>query len=330
MKKLIVLLLALLAACSRQGARTIDGAGASLPFPLYSKWATEYGSARVNYQPLGSGAGVRQVSDGVIDFGATDEPMSDAQLREARVDLVHIPMTIGAVVIAFNVSGLTELRLTPDVIADVFRGTIKTWSDPRIKSANPAAALPDAPIAVAHRADGSGTSAAFTAYLAKSSEVWRADPRFPVGVGVRGNDGVAAYLKATPNAIGYLERSYARASGLPTALVQNRAGKWMTPDQTSLERAARSAITRIPPDLRVSIVDADDQDAYPIAALSFLVLPRDAKERARGEALYQFVWWALHDGQRFATDLDYAPLPSELVARAEVVVRGLRAEGRPL
>ena len=154
--------------------------------------------------------------------------------------------------------------------------------------------------------------------------------QWAVGIGVRGNDGVAAYLKSTPNAIGYLEHSYARASALPTALVQNRAGKWTRPDQASLERAAKSAITRIPPDLRVSIVDADDQDAYPIAALSFLVLPRDARERARGEALYQFVWWALHDGQRYATELDYAPLPPEIVARAEVVVRGLRAEGRPL
>ncbi|MBX3228480.1 MAG: phosphate ABC transporter substrate-binding protein PstS [Labilithrix sp.] len=307
-----------------------------MPFPLYTRWAAEYSGARVNYQPLGSGAGVRQVSDGVVDFGATDEPMSDAQLKEARADLVHVPMTIGAVVIAFNVAGVSELRLTPDVIADVFRGTIAKWDDPRLAGANPGVALPAADIAVVHRADGSGTSAAFTAYLAKSSEGWRAEigagamPRFPVGVGVRGNDGVTAYVKATPCSIGYVELAYARQSHLAVAHVRNRAGKWMTPDLDSLDRAARSALGRVPPDLRVSIVDAEDDGAYPIAALSFLVLPRDARERARAEALSRFVWWALHDGQRYAAELDYAPLPPEIVTRAEVVVRGLRAEGRPL
>jgi phosphate transport system substrate-binding protein len=321
--RLLVLLVALLCACSRH-ERTLDGAGASLPYPLYSKWATEYTGARVNYQPLGSGAGVRQVSDGVVDFGATDEPMSDAQLKEAHADLVHVPMTVGAVVIAFNVAGVKQLKLGPDVIADIFRGTIAKWSDPRVAEQNAGVTLPDAPIAVVHRADGSGTSAALTSYLA-----WGKTPAF-AGIGVRGNDGVAGYVKNTPNAIGYLELAYARQSGLAFAQVRNRAGKWMQPNVSALDHAARTALTHLPDDLRVSIVDADDADAYPIASLSFLVLPRDAKDRTKGEALSQFVWWALHDGQRFAADLDYAPLPPELVARAEVVVKSLRAEGKPL
>jgi phosphate transport system substrate-binding protein len=328
MKVTSALAILALAACTRD-ARVIDGAGASLPYPLYSKWATEYSGARVNYQPLGSGAGVRQVSDGVVDFGATDLPMSDVQLKEAHADLVHLPMTIGAVVIAFHVDGVKELRLTREVVGDVFRGTITKWNDARIAAENPDASLPDASIAVVRRADGSGTSAAFTSYLAS---YWGDPATKLAGVGVRGNDGVAGYVKNTPNAIGYLELVYAHKEALPIALVKNRAGRWMHPDLDSLERAARSAIERrpIPDDLRISIVDSEDEDAYPIAALSFIVLPRDAKERTKAEALRSFVWWGLHDGQRYAAALDYAPLPSELVARAEVVVKSLRAEGKPL
>lgn len=314
------------AACTKSGdARVLDGAGASLPYPLYSKWATEYSGARVNYQPLGSGAGVRQVSDGVVDFGATDLPMSDAQLKEARGELVHVPMTIGAVVIAFHLDGVKELRLTREVVNDVFRGTLTKWNDTRLAAENPGVALPDTSISVVHRADGSGTSAAFMAYLGDASTRL-------AGLGVRGNDGVASYVKNTPNAIGYMELAYAHKESLAVALVKNRAGKWVNPDLASLERAAQGAIAErhIPDDLRLSIVDADDEGAYPIAALSFLVLPRDARERARAEALKGFVWWGLHDGQRYAAELDYAPLPPELVTRAEAVVKSLRAEGKPL
>lgn len=318
-----VALLALVACTRTNDVRVIDGAGATLPYPLYSKWATEYSGARVNYQPLGSGAGVRQVSDGVIDFGATDLPMSDVQLKEAHKDLVHVPMTIGAVVIAFHVDGVKELRLTRDVVSDVFRGAITKWNDPRLVSENPDESLPDAAISVVHRADGSGTSAAFTVYIG--------DPAAKLaGVGVRGNDGVASYVKTTPNAVGYLELAYAHREKLPVARVKNRAGKWIQPDLAALDRAARASMSNIPEDLRISIVDADDEGAYPIAALSFIVLPRDAKERTRAEALRSFVWWGLHDGQRYAAELDYAPLPLELVSRAEVVVKSLRAEGKPL
>lgn len=313
-----------LASCTKSSeVRVLDGAGATLPYPLYSRWAAEYSGARLNYQPLGSGAGVRQVSDGVVDFGATDLPMSDAQLKEARAELVHVPMTIGAVVIAFHLRGVKDLRLTREVVRDVFRGTITRWNDPRLAAENPGVALPEAPITVVHRADGSGTSAAFTAYLG--------DPTIKLaGVGARGNDGVANYVKMTEDAIGYLELAYAHHEALTIAHVRNRAGKWVDPDIAALNRAARSALGRLPGDLRVSIVDAEDEGAYPIAALSFLVLPRDAKERGRAEAVRSFVWWGLHDGQRFAAELDYAPLPPELVTSAEVVVKNLRAEGKPL
>lgn len=334
--------LAAASSCSRSGdgPRVIDGAGATLPFPLYARWSSEFArvdtSVRVNYQPLGSGAGMRQTADGVVDFGATDEPMTDEQLGRSPVPLVHVPMTVGAVVVTYNVPGVTELKLTPDVVADVFRGEVRRWDDPRVLGTNPGVALPPEPITVVHRADGSGTSATFTAFLSRNSEVWRADvgagvaPRFPVGVGARGNDGVTAYVKSTPYAIGYVELAYARQAKLPVLLVKNRAGKYVAPTLASLDRAARSALSRVPDDLRLSIVDSEDEDAYPIAALSFLILPREAKERRRAEALARFVWWGLHDGQRFAAELDYAPLPPELVARAERAVRGLRAEGKPL
>ena len=330
--------------CSRsgEGPKVIDGAGATLPFPLYAKWSSEFArfdtSVRVNYQPLGSGAGMRQMSDGVIDFGATDEPMTDEQLRRSPIPLVHVPMTIGAVVVTYNLPGVTELKLTPDVVADVFRGGVKRWDDPRIRAANPNVDIPAEPITVVHRADGSGTSATFTAFLSRNSEAWRADvgsgvaPRFPGGVGARGNDGVTAYVKATPHAIGYVELAYARQARLPLALVRNRAGNYVAPSLSSLDRAVRSALPQLPEDLRLSIVDSEDEGAYPIAALSFFILPRerDARQRSKAEALTRFVWWGLHEGQKYAAALDYAPLPPELVSRAEAAVKGLRIEGKPI
>lgn len=333
---------ALASSCSRtaDGPKVIDGAGATLPFPLYAGWSSEFArvepSVRVNYQPLGSGAGMRQMSDGVIDFGATDEPMSDEQLKRSPTPLVHVPMTIGAVVVTYNVPGITEMKLAPEVVADVFRGVVVRWDDPRVRETNPNLPLPSEPITVIHRADGSGTSATFTTFLSRHSTAWRADigagvtPRFPVGVGARGNDGVTAYVKATPYAIGYVERGYARQAGLPAVLVRNRSGNYVAPTLDSLDRAARSAMARMPEDLRLSIVDSEDEGAYPIAALSFIILPRDARERPKAEALARFVWWGLHEGQRHAAALDYAPLPAEIVTRAERAMKGLRAEGKPL
>lgn len=325
-------------ACRKNdGARVLDGAGATLPLPLYTKWSTEFAKAdpsvRVNYQPLGSGAGIRQMSDGVADFGATDEPMTDDQIAHLKGEVVHIPMTVGGVVIAFNLPGVPELRLTADTIADVFRGVITRWDDPRLVEVNPGAALPSQPITIVHRADGSGTSAAFATYLAKNSAAWKAEvgagvaPRFPTGAGARGNDGVVAFVRSTPLAIGYAELAYAKSAGLATALVKNRAGNFIRPEIASLERAA-SAVGDVPEDLRVSVVDAADPGAYPITALSYLIVPRDAKDRAKGEALARFVWWGLHDGQSYAAALDYAPLPAPIVERAERAVRSLRVGGQ--
>jgi phosphate transport system substrate-binding protein len=316
-----------LLACTRSNDRSLDGAGATLPYPLYSKWAAEYAkvepNVRVNYQPLGSGAGIRQIKDGVVDFGATDEPLSDS------ASLVQIPTTIGAVVITYNVEGAASLELTPELAADIFLGTINRWDDARLRAANPNVTLPADPISVVHRADGSGTSAALTTFLGRHSAAFKERvgagkvPSFPVGVGAKGNDGVAAFVKSTPDSIGYVEIAYANTAGIPIARVKNRGGKFVPPTLESLDRAARAARD-------LSIVDSDDPDAYPIAALSLVVVPRDVRNATRGAALARFLWWAVHDGQRLAPALGYAPLPPALVTRAESAIRSLASDGKPL
>lgn len=342
--------LAMHAACTRSSPaatesnpRVLVGAGASLPYPLYSKWSAEYAKVeptiRVNYQSVGSGAGVRQMSDGVVDFGATDEPLSKAERERASTPLVHVPTTIGAVVLVFNLPGARELSLSGDLIADVFLGHVKRWNDARIEAANPGRQLPDEAIVVVHRADGSGTSAALTDFLSKTSPAWRdsvgagTSPRFPVGVGAKGNEGVTALVKTTPLAIGYVELAYARQAGLPTALVRNRAGKLVAPTLEALTKAASSAdLSAVggPDEPRGALVDAPDEGAYPITALSYVVVPREGHDAVKAEALAKFLWWAVHDGQKLASALDFAPLTPTLLERSERALRELRAGGKPI
>jgi phosphate transport system substrate-binding protein len=340
--------LVLAAACSRANAtptesspRMLVGAGATLPYPLYSKWSAEYArvdpTVRVNYQSVGSGAGIRQVSDGVVDFGATDEPMNDDQVKRASTKLVHVPTTVGAIVFAFNLPGVRDLALTAELAADVFLGNVKRWDDERLRALNPGLALPSEPILVVHRADGSGTSAALTTYLSSHNESWKSavgsgtSPRFPVGVGAKGNEGVTALIKSTPLSIGYVELVYARQAGLAMARVKNPAGTFVAPTLDAIERAAKSVSATVArsPD-RVMLLDSADEGAYPLAALSYVVLPLDGRDRGKAEALARFLWWAVHDGQAFARDLDYVPLPPALVARAERMLRELQADGRAL
>ncbi len=334
-------------ACSRSHAaateaspRVLVGSGASLPYPLYAKWGTEYArvdpTVRVNYQSLGSGAGIRQVSDGVVDFGATDEPMSDDQMKRSATKLVHVPTTVGAVVFAFNLPARSELALTGELAADIFLGKVARWDDERLRALNPGRTLPSEPIIVVHRADGSGTSAALTTYLSRHNQTWKTtvgagtSPRFPVGVGAKGNEGVTALVKSTPMSIGYVELVYARQSGLAMAEVQNPAGKLVSPTLDAVEHAARSvATTAAASDAPVVLLDAPDEAAYPIAAVSYVVLPADT-HRPNAEELARFLWWAVHDGQRYARDLDYVALPAPLVTRAERTLRELREDGRPL
>ncbi|MBX3189101.1 MAG: phosphate ABC transporter substrate-binding protein PstS [Labilithrix sp.] len=319
---------------SEASPRALVGAGATLPYPLYSKWSAEYQRVeprvRINYQSIGSGAGIRQISDGVVDFGATDEPTS------TPANMVLVPTTIGAVVIAFNLPGVKELALTPELIADIFLGKVARWDHERVRAVNQGRALPSEPITVVHRADGSGTSAALTTFLAKRSAAWRdvvgagSSPRFPVGVGAKGNEGVTAFVKATPLSVGYVELAYAKQSGLAMAEVQNRAGKLVAPSLGALERAAKSFADPTSEVGPVSLVDSADEGAYPITALSFVVVPLEASDRTKAEALAKFLWWAIHDGQDLASALEYAPLPPALVRRGERALRELRAAGHPL
>jgi phosphate transport system substrate-binding protein len=326
-----VIALAALAACSRgEGApRVIVGAGATLPAPLYARWASELAkvdrSVRIDYHAIGSGAGLRQMDDGVVDFGASDEPLlPDSATRERAPRLAYVPTTLGAVAIVHSAPGATELRLTPELVSAIFLGQVTRWDDARLARENPGA-LPSGPITVVHRADGSGTTAALTSYLSKTSDEWRArvgagtSPRFPVGAGMSGNDGVASFVKSTPLSIGYVELAFARQAGLPAALVKNRAGRYVAPSLDALERAART----------YSSADADD-GAYPIVAVSYVVVKTDAADRTKGEALAKFLWWAVHDGQKLAPPLEYAPLPPDLVSAAERAVRGLRVGGKPV
>jgi phosphate transport system substrate-binding protein len=320
-----------LLACTRSNDRSLDGAGATLPYPLYSKWSAEYAKVdpkvRVNYQPLGSGAGVRQITDGVVDFGATDDP-----LAEPNGTLVQIPTTIGAVVVTYNHPGVADLQLAPELVADIFLGTVARWDDARLAAANPSATFAPEPIAIVHRADGSGTSAALTKFLSAHHAGFRERvgagkiPSFPVGVGAKGNEGVAASIKSTPGSFGYVELAHAKSAGLSIARVKNRRGKFVSPSLESLDRAARAVNAQSD----LSIVDADDEAAYPIAALSLVVVPRTIKDPQRGAALARFLWWAVHDGQKLSADLGYAPLPPALVARAESALRELKSEGKPL
>lgn len=318
----------------------IQGAGATFPYPLYSKWVAEYQRidprVRVNYQSIGSGGGIRQVSEKTVDFGASDAVMTDAELAKAPGKLLHIPMTIGAVVVSYNVLGLSSLKLGPAVIAGIYLGEITAWNDRRIAEANPGAALPAQPITVVHRTDGSGTTAVFTEYLAKVSATWRdkvgagKSVSFPVGLGAKGNEGVAGQVKTTPGSIGYVELAYATQTGLAYASIKNRSNVFVEPTLEGITAAAASVAGTMPADLRVSIVDAPGDAAYPISAFTYILVYEQQADATKGKALAQFLWWSVHDGQKFGPALHYAPLPAEVVTAVEGKLRSLRAGGQPL
>jgi phosphate transport system substrate-binding protein len=341
--------LALVLGCSKQqdtsgqAAGTanvaLTGAGATFPFPLYSKWMSEYNrlhpNIRINYQSIGSGGGIRQIIAGTVDFGATDAPMSADEVKKAPRPLVHVPMTIGAVVLAYNVPGVGPgVKLTPEVIAGVFLGEIKTWNDPKIVAANPGVTLPETAIVVAHRSDGSGTTAVFTEYLSSISDKWKADVgkgksvKWPTGLGGKGNEGVTGLVKTTPGAIGYLEVAYAKQNQLTVAEIQNKAGKFIAPSTDAVSAAANSV--EMPATLYASIVNAPGEGAYPIAAYTYILVYEDIQDSTKGKAVVEFLWWALNDGQKFAGALDYAPLPPAVSERVKQRVKELKVAGQPV
>jgi len=319
---------------------TLQGAGASFPYPLYSKWISEYRKVNpqvnINYQSIGSGGGIKQITERTVDFGATDAPMSGSELAKVKGTMLHIPMTLGAVVVAYNVPGVaTGLKLTPETLSGMFLGTIKTWNDPKLVSLNPGVKLPNTPITVAYRTDGSGTTAVFTEYLAKVSVDWKSkvgagkSVKFPVGLGAKGNEGVTGLVKGTPGAIGYLELAYAKQNNLAVAAIRNKVGKFVIPTPEGSTSAASG--NEIPGDLCLSITDGPGAKDYPISSFSYILVYQDQQDGTKGKVLADFLWWAIHDGQKFAAALDYAPLPTkDMVPKIEAKLRTLKAAGQQL
>lgn len=323
---------ALAAGCSSGGGAggghvSLTGAGATFPFPLYTKWVSEYARANpgvaINYQSIGSGGGIRQITEGTVDFGASDAPMTDEQLAKAK-DVLHVPTCLGAVVLAYNVQGVgTGLKLTPAAAAGIFLGEVKSWDDPAIASENPGVPLPSRPIATVHRSDGSGTTKIFLDYLSAVSPAWARGPgsgtsvSWPIGLGAKGNEGVAGLLKTQPDSIGYVELAYAAQNRMPVASLRNRAGRFVAPTLESTTAAAAGAARKIPEDLRVSIVDAEGEGAYPIAGFTYILLHARQADAAKGRALVGFLGWALTDGQKYTAPLHYAALPPEVAGKAQ-------------
>jgi len=302
----------------------INGAGATFPYPIYSKWFDEYNklhpNVQINYQSQGSGAGIRQVTEQTVFFGATDGPMTNEQLQAAPGRILHFPTVLGADVPVYNVPGLSaELRFTGPVLANIFLGRITKWNDAEIAKVNPGVSLPNRDIVVVHRSDGSGTTYIWVDYLAKVSPEWKAKAgvatsvNWPTGVGGKGNEGVAGLVTQTPGAIGYVELIYAIQNKIAYGPVQNMAGEFVKASEQSVTAAAASAAGKMPPDFRVSITNAEGKGAYPVSSFTWLLLYENPKDKAQGKIMADFLKWALTDGQKFAGPLGYAPLPAEVV-----------------
>jgi phosphate transport system substrate-binding protein len=301
----------------------INGAGATFPAPIYSKWFSEYGKLKnvaINYQPIGSGGGIRQLTNQTVFFGASDGPMTVDQMQTAPGKILHLPTVLGAVVPIYEVPGVnTELKFTGPLIADIFMGKVLKWNDAAITKLNPGVKLPDLDITVVHRSDGSGTSYIFADYLAKVSPAWAKTVgvstavKWPVGLGGKGSEGVTGLVKQTPGSIGYVELVYALQNKIDFGVVQNSAGEFVKASIPSVTAAAAAAVKSMPKDFRVSITNAPGAGVYPIASFTWLLLYENPKDKAQSKVMVEFMKWALTDGQKFATDLGYAPLPAEVV-----------------
>jgi phosphate transport system substrate-binding protein len=314
---------------------TLNGAGATFPYPIYSKWFSKYHDAhpdiQFNYQSIGSGGGIRQVLAGTVDFGASDGPMTDEQLAQAKTKILHVPTVLGAVVPAYNVSGVSgEIKFTPEALAGIFLGKITNWNDKAIASANPGVNFPkDEPIVVIHRSDGSGTTFIFTDYLSKVSSEWQSQAgkgtsvKWPVGLGGKGNEGVAGMIRQMQGSIGYIELIYAVQNKITYGTVKNAAGAFVKASLDSVTAAAAS-VKSMPADFRVSITNAPGKDAYPISSFTWLLIPAQSKDAAKGKIIADFLNWMVDDGQKMTADLTYAPLPASVVTKVKDEIKEVR------
>ena len=328
---------ALLSTANAQ-ATELTGAGSSFAYPIYSKWAAMYAAktgVKINYQSIGSSGGIRQLSDEIVDFGATDGPMTDEQLAKAKGGaILHFPTVLGGVAITYNLPGVTQpLKLTGDVLAEIFLGKITKWNDNRIVALNPGVRLPATDVIVVHRADGSGTTFIFSDYLATVSSAWSSavgrgqSLNWPVGLGGKGSEGVTGQIKQLPGAVGYVELSYAKQNNLPAALIKNAAGAWVAPSLESVTAAAAGAAAKLPAntDYRISIVNAPGRNAYPISSFTWILVYEHPKDPAKGKELTNFLKWAYTDGESVASSLDYSPLPAVMVSRLDARLNALEA-----
>ena len=331
-RRLALLCLAL--AIPAVGQTTLNGAGATFPYPMYSKWFSEYHKVHpeveINYQSIGSGGGIRQVLAGTVDFGASDGPMSDEQLAQAKTKILHIPTVLGAVVPAYNIPGVTgEVKFTPQALADIFLGKVTSWNDKEITSANPGVNFPNQEIIVLHRSDGSGTTYIFTDYLSKVSAEWQNGPskgtsvKWPKGLGGKGNEGVAGMVRQMQGSIGYIELIYAVQNKIPYGVVQNSSRNFVKASLDSVTAAAASA-PKMPADFRVSITNAPGKDAYPISSFTWLLIPSQSKDAAKGKIIADFLNWMVDGGQKMTADLTYAPLPDSVVAKVKDAIKQVR------
>jgi len=331
---LLLLLAGLMLALPVGCQTTLNGAGATFPYPMYSKWFSEYNKlhkdVQINYQSIGSGGGIRQVLNGTVDFGASDGPMTDEMLKEAKTKILHMPTVMGADVPAYNIPGMTaELKFTPEALAGIFLGKITKWNDKAVTSANPGVNLPDKDIIVVHRSDGSGTTYIWTDYLSKVSPEWQSQVgtgtsvKWPIGLGGKGNEGVAGSIRQLQGSIGYVELIYAVQNNIAYGSVRNAAGNFVKASLDSVTAAAASA-PKMPADFRVSITNAPGKDAYPISSFTWLLIPAQSKDAAKGKILADFLNWMVTDGQKMTAALSYAPLPEGVVQKEKDAIKQVR------
>jgi len=333
---LLTAAVALVATAHLASAETlINGAGATFPYPLYSKWFSEYAridpSVKFNYQSIGSGGGIKQITAQTVDFGATDKFLSDDELKAAPGKLIHIPTVMGAVVVTYNLPGVGGgIKIPSEDLADIYLGKITKWNDPRIAGDNPGVKLPDKAIIVVHRSDGSGTTSIFTDYLSNVNKEWSvkvgkgASVKWPVGLGGKGNEGVAGQIKNTQYTIGYVELAYAVENKLPYAHLKNREGLFVEPTIKSISAAAAGAVRQMPADYRISLVNQPGKESYPVVGFTWLLVYAQQKDPVKGQKLAEFLAWSLHNGQKMAAPLLYAPLPESVVKLVDKTIKEIR------
>ncbi len=341
-KVLAIVIFAMLLITMPAFAKEIEltGAGATFPYPFYSKLFSIYSQKtgiKINYQAIGSGGGIRQLLNKTVDFGATDAPMSDKELKEAGSPIVHIPTCLGAIVITYNLPGNPKLKLTGEILADIFLGKIKKWNDSRIKKINPDIKLPNMNITVIHRSDGSGSTFILSKFLSKISDEWKKKVgvgkalRWPTGLGGKGNPGVAGLIRQIPGSLGYVELVYALQSKMPFASIKNAGGKFIEP---SIKSVSASAQTEIPPDTRVDLTDTKAPDGYPLSSFTWIIVYKEQKyndrTKERAEELVKLLWWIIHDGQKYAPELSYSPLSENAIKVAENIIKSITYEGKPI